>query len=139
MAQFSTGTGHGSSPPPPPSPQRPSTPTPSTITNPFGDSHAVSALSDIDLSNVDQVEMSRFESEPTGEAAVIMDLQDRDGTVREYVATFPLEAISGQRAHQGGKILPHDNWLAIDTLASRNGYDILMGESRCLWPFRSGW
>jgi hypothetical protein len=42
------------------------------------------------------------------EAAVIMDLQDRDGTVREYVATFPLEAISGHRAHQGGEMPPHD-------------------------------
>ncbi|KAN0140711.1 hypothetical protein V8E53_001538 [Lactarius tabidus] len=103
MAQFSMGTGRGISPPPPPGPQRPSTPTPSTFTNPFGDSHAISTLSDMDLSNVDQVEMSRFESEPTGEAAVIMDLHDRDGTTREFVATFPLEAISGHRADQGAE------------------------------------
>ena len=112
--------------PSPPGPPPPSTGTRSTFTNPFSDSHAVSALSDIDVSNVDQVEMSRFESEPTGgqfiicrcvgdetditpEAAFIMDLQDRDGTTREFVATFPLEAISGHRAHQGGEMPPHDN------------------------------
>jgi hypothetical protein len=54
--------------------------------------------------------MSRFESEPTREAAVIMDLQDRDGTTREYVATFPLEAISGQRAHQGAETATIYSW-----------------------------
>ena len=37
-----------------------------------------------------------------------MDLRDRDGTTREFVATFPLEAISGHRAHQGGEMPPHD-------------------------------
>jgi hypothetical protein len=42
------------------------------------------------------------------EAAVIMDLQDRDGTTREFVATFPLEDISGHRAYQGGEMLPHN-------------------------------
>lgn len=73
--------------------------------------------------------MSRYESEPTGgrfiicrgvgddidvspEAAFIMDLQDRDGTTREFVATFPLEAISGHRAHQGGEMLPHDTLIS---------------------------
>jgi len=126
MAQFSAGSGRGSSPPPPPGPQRSSTPTPSTFSNPFGDSHAVSTLSDIDVSNVDQVEMSRFESEPTGEAAIIMGLRDRDGTTREFVATYPLEVISGYWAHQGGEMLPHDKWLAADTFASRNGHGVLI-------------
>ena len=37
-----------------------------------------------------------------------MDLQDRDGTTREFVATFPLEVIPGHRAHHGGEILPHE-------------------------------
>lgn len=37
------------------------------------------------------------------EAAVIIDLQDRDGTTREVVATFPLEATSSHRANEGGE------------------------------------
>ena len=43
------------------------------------------------------------------EGAVIIDLQDRDGTTREVVTTFPLEAIPGHGADEveGGEILPH--------------------------------
>ena len=43
------------------------------------------------------------------EAAVIIDLHNRDGSTQEVVATFPLEAIPGQRADEdeGGEMLPH--------------------------------
>ncbi|KAF8257041.1 hypothetical protein EI94DRAFT_1761230 [Lactarius quietus] len=74
-------------------PQPPPTGTTSTFTNPFADSHAVSSLSDIDVSNVSQVEMTTYESEPTGETAVIYDLHGRDASTQQVVATFSPEII----------------------------------------------
>ena len=43
------------------------------------------------------------------EAAVIIDLQNRDGSTQEVVATFPLEAMLGHRANEdeGGEMLLH--------------------------------
>lgn len=51
--------------------QPPPTGTTSTQTDPFGDAHAVSTLTDIDVGNVDQMEMSTFESEATGGQSII--------------------------------------------------------------------
>jgi hypothetical protein len=43
-------------------------PVPSTLTNPFSDSHAISTLtaSNISVNHVDQVEMTTFQNEDTG-------------------------------------------------------------------------
>ena len=43
------------------------------------------------------------------EAAVIIDLQNRDGTTQEVVATFPLEATSSHTEDEdgGGEMPPH--------------------------------
>jgi len=61
MAQFSDALGGKPTQPPPPP-----TGTTSTHTDPFGDAHAISTLTDIDIGNVDQMEMTTFESEATG-------------------------------------------------------------------------
>ena len=41
------------------------------------------------------------------EAAVVLGLQDHDGTTQEVLAMIPLEVISGDRADEGGEIFPH--------------------------------
>lgn len=86
--------------------------TTSTHSNPFSDSHEASSLADVDVGNLNQVEMSIFESETTGgqfkivvvmtilikstEAAVVLGLHGWDGSIQEVAATIPL-AISGDR------------------------------------------
>ena len=40
--------------------------TTSTHSNPFSDTHEVSTLTDVDISDLNQVEMSTFQSEATG-------------------------------------------------------------------------
>jgi len=99
MAQFSDALGEGGGPQPLPGP----TGTTSTHTDPFGDAHAVPTLTDIDIGNVNQMEMTTFESETTGEAAVILELHGRDGSTQEVVATFPLELRAGNRADEGAE------------------------------------
>ncbi|KAF8494121.1 hypothetical protein F5888DRAFT_1718773 [Russula emetica] len=66
--------------------------------NPFTDSHAViSTLTDVDVNNLDQVEMSTYQEEATNGAAVVLDFVARDKSVQHVVATFPTEASSGDR------------------------------------------
>ncbi len=98
--------------------------TTSTISNPFSDTHEVSSLADVDVGNLNQVEMSTFESEAGGsqfmislivlvtrlimppEAAVVLELHGRDGTTQEVSAKFPLAVVSGDRTDEEGEMLP---------------------------------
>ncbi|KAH9053385.1 hypothetical protein EDB87DRAFT_212977 [Lactarius vividus] len=77
----------------------------STISNPFSDTHEVSSLADVDVGNLNQVEMSTFESEASGKAAVVLELHGRDGTTQEVSAQFPLAVVSGNRTDEEGKML----------------------------------
>ncbi|KAI0299136.1 hypothetical protein B0F90DRAFT_1668778 [Multifurca ochricompacta] len=66
--------------------------------NPFTDSHAISTLStltDVAVGDLDSVEMSTYQSEATGEAAVVLDLYGQDASRQQVVATFPSELFSG--------------------------------------------
>ncbi|KAH9054579.1 hypothetical protein EDB83DRAFT_1126578 [Lactarius deliciosus] len=120
MAQISeaiSGRGPGrGTPPPPPGPPPPSLPlaigTTSTLSNPFSDSHEEPSAADVDVGNLNQVEMSIFESGATGgqfmisvvvlvtsliispEAAIVLELHGRDGTTQEVAATIPLAIVS---------------------------------------------
>ncbi|KAI9444376.1 hypothetical protein BJY52DRAFT_1420819 [Lactarius psammicola] len=70
--------------------------TTSTISNPFSDSHEVSSLADVDVGNLNQVEMSTFQSEARGDAAVVLELHGRDGTTQEVSAKFPLAVVTDE-------------------------------------------
>ncbi|KAH9021442.1 hypothetical protein EDB84DRAFT_1512321 [Lactarius hengduanensis] len=72
----------------------------STISNPFSDTHEVSSLADVDVGNLNQVEMSTFESEASGKAAVVLELHGRDGTTQEVSVNFPLAVVSGNRTDE---------------------------------------
>jgi hypothetical protein len=78
-------------------PQPPPVGTTSTLSNPFSDSHATTSLTDVDVGNLNQVEMSIFQSRATGEAATVLGLHGRDGTTQEVAATIPLPVVSGNR------------------------------------------
>ncbi|KAH9054577.1 hypothetical protein EDB83DRAFT_2616696 [Lactarius deliciosus] len=80
--------------------QPPQLGTTSTISNPFSDTHEVSSLADVDVGNLNQVEMSTFESEASGKAAVVLELHGRDGTTQEVSAQFPLAVVSGDRTDE---------------------------------------
>ncbi|KAI9455514.1 hypothetical protein F5148DRAFT_1225766 [Russula earlei] len=71
--------------------------TASIQTNPFGDSHAISTLTDVTVSDLNEVEMTTFENEATGEAAFVLDLHTRDAAPQHIVATFPTAVFSGER------------------------------------------
>jgi len=78
----------------------------------------------VDVGNLNQVEMSIFESGATGgqlmisvvvlvtrlimspEAAVVLELHGRDGTTQEVAATISLAVASGDRTNEGGETLP---------------------------------
>ncbi|KAH9168184.1 hypothetical protein EDB89DRAFT_1993479 [Lactarius sanguifluus] len=75
----------------------------STLSNPFSDSHEVSSLADVDVSDLNQVEMTVYESEATGDAAVVLDLQGHDASTQQVVATFSPEVIVGNEVHVAGK------------------------------------
>jgi len=81
--------------------QPPAFGTSSTHSDPFSDSHETSSLYDVDVGNLDQVEMSVFESSTTGEAAVVLGLHRRDGTTQEVASTFPLAGVPGGRRNEG--------------------------------------
>ncbi|KAF8270728.1 hypothetical protein EI94DRAFT_1698599 [Lactarius quietus] len=89
MAQISEAIAERATQPPPLG-------TTSTHSNPFSDSHETSSLTDVDVGNLNQVEMSIFESDATGEAAIVLGLHNRDGTIQEVGGTIPFAAISGE-------------------------------------------
>ena len=81
----------------------------STISNPFSDSHEASSLADVDVGNLEQVEMTVFESAAGGqliipvvavmisltmslEAAVVLGLHGRDGSTQEVAGMIPFVA-----------------------------------------------
>jgi len=72
--------------------------TATTRSNPFGDSHAISTLTDIHVDDLDEIELSTFKNEEDGDAAAVLDLVRRDGSTQHLVATFPVEAFSGNSA-----------------------------------------
>lgn len=79
----------------------------STVSNPFSDSHEAPSLAGVNFDNLNQVEMSIFESETergqfmesavvsvmsltkSPEAAFVVGLRDRDGSTQEVAATIP--------------------------------------------------
>lgn len=61
----------------------------------------MSSLADVDVGNLNQVEMSTFESEASGKATVVLELHGRDGTTQEVSANFPLAVVSGNRTDEG--------------------------------------
>lgn len=75
----------------------------STLSNPFSDSHEVSSLADVDVGNLNQMEMTVYESEATGEAAAVIDLQGQDASTQQVVTTFSPEVIVGNEVHLAGK------------------------------------
>jgi len=72
-------------------------PVTSSPRNPFTDSHAISNLTDVAVGDLDEVEMSTYQSEDNSEGAVVMDLHGRDASTTSIVATFPTEVFSGDR------------------------------------------
>jgi len=68
-----------------------------TPRDPFTDSNAISTLTDIasSLEDVDQVDVSTFQNEETGDSAVVWDFHGRDSITQHIVSTFPTEASSG--------------------------------------------
>ncbi|KAI0247182.1 hypothetical protein BJV78DRAFT_955948 [Lactifluus subvellereus] len=68
--------------------------------NPFTDSRVISSLANIAVSDLDRVNMSTYQSEGTGEAAVVLDLHDRDASAQHIVATFPSEVFSGNKTDE---------------------------------------
>jgi len=72
--------------------------TATTRSDPFGDSHAISMLTDIHVDDLDEIELSTFKNEEDSDAAAVLDLTRRDGSTQHLVATFPVEAFSGDRA-----------------------------------------
>jgi len=62
--------------------------------NPFSDSHAISTVSEVSVNDLSRVEMSTYQEEATGEAAVVLDLVAEDESVQHIVATFSTEAFS---------------------------------------------
>jgi len=61
----------------------------STHSNPFTDSHAVSStLSDVNVGDLNQVDVEAYQSEVTGEAAVVLGLHRQDASTQHIVATF---------------------------------------------------
>jgi hypothetical protein len=97
--------------------------TTSSHSNPFSDSHEASSLPDVNVGNLNQVEMSIFESETAGgqliiavgmailiifaDVAVVLGLHGQDGSTQEVAATIPLAVISGDMTKEGGEILPY--------------------------------
>jgi len=71
----------------------------STPRDPFTDSHAISTLTNVSVNDLDQVEMSTFQNEDTGESAVVLDLHGQDSSIQHLVSTFPTEAFSGDRTN----------------------------------------
>jgi hypothetical protein len=69
--------------------------------NPFTDSHAILTLTSVDINDLNRVEMTTYHTGDTGEAALVLDLVAQDESVQHVVATFPTEAISGDRADRG--------------------------------------
>ncbi|KAH9973634.1 hypothetical protein BJV74DRAFT_864166 [Russula compacta] len=70
---------------------------PSTLTDPFSDSHAMSMLTDVAVNDLDQVEMSTYQSEDTRDAAIVWNLHNRDASTQHLVATVSTEVFSGDR------------------------------------------
>jgi len=75
----------------------------STSRNPFTDSHAISTLTDVGVNDLDVVEMSTYQSEDTGEGAVVMDIHGRDAPSKHIVATFPTEVFSDDQTEREGE------------------------------------
>jgi len=75
--------------------------TTSTLSNPFTDAHA--ALKNVSVNDLNAVEMTTYETETTGEAAVVLklDMNNRDASTRHVVATFPTVIFTGDRTDQG--------------------------------------
>ncbi|KAH9033885.1 hypothetical protein EDB85DRAFT_1949295 [Lactarius pseudohatsudake] len=71
--------------------------TTSTHSNPFSDSHAACTLTQIDVGNLNQLDVSTYHSEARGEAAVVLGLQGQDATTQEVLAVIPLEVFSRDR------------------------------------------
>lgn len=71
--------------------------TTSTHSNPFSDSHAACTLTQIDIGNLNQLDVSTYPSEARGEAAVVLGLQGQDATTQEVLAVIPLEVFSRDR------------------------------------------
>ncbi|KAI9452336.1 hypothetical protein F5148DRAFT_1289649 [Russula earlei] len=65
-------------------------------TNPFGDLHAISTLSDVNVNDLNEVEMTTFENEATG-GAVVLNLHTRDAAPQHIVTTFSTAIFSGER------------------------------------------
>ncbi|KAH8989692.1 hypothetical protein EDB92DRAFT_836390 [Lactarius akahatsu] len=102
MAQISEAIAGRGAPPsklPPPS-FPPPLGTTSTLSNPFSDSHEEPSTADIDVGDLNQLEMSIFESGSTGEAAIVLELHGRDGTTQEVATTIPLEVRAGYMADE---------------------------------------
>ncbi|KAH8978652.1 hypothetical protein EDB92DRAFT_549349 [Lactarius akahatsu] len=74
--------------------------TTTTLSDPFSDSHAASTLTDIDVGNLNQLEVSTYHSEARGEAAVVIALQGRDATTQEILGMIPLEVFPGDRTDE---------------------------------------
>lgn len=94
--QISVALGGGATPPSP-------TGTTNPFSNTFGDSPAVTTLTEVDVGNLNQVEMSTFQSEVTGETTVVVELQGLDGTTQEFAATIPFVVVSGDGIGEGAE------------------------------------
>ncbi|KAH9021437.1 hypothetical protein EDB84DRAFT_532326 [Lactarius hengduanensis] len=79
----------------------------STHSNPFSDSHAACTLTQIDVGNLNQLDVSTYHSEARGEAAVVLGLQGQDATTQEVLAVIPLEVFSRDSDRTGEEAETH--------------------------------
>ncbi|KAH9959179.1 hypothetical protein BC827DRAFT_1268957 [Russula dissimulans] len=68
----------------------------STRSHPFSDSRVMSNLTNVPVDGLQDVEMTTYQTEDTGEAAVVFDLHSRHAPTQHIVATFPTVVFSGK-------------------------------------------
>ncbi|KAF8258748.1 hypothetical protein EI94DRAFT_1707698 [Lactarius quietus] len=85
--------------------QQPPIGTTTTHSNPFSDSHETSslddALDDVDVGNLSRFELSVFQSTNAREAAVVVGMENWDGTTQEVSSAFPLPGVRGDMTNEG--------------------------------------
>jgi hypothetical protein len=88
--------------------------------DPFGDAHMISRITDVSVDDLNRVEVSTYQEDDTNgrlyyfntnnhaeyrlEGAVVLELVARNESVQHVVATFPTEAFSGDRTDGEGEI-----------------------------------
>jgi len=68
----------------------------STQRHPFSNSRVMSSLTNVPVDDLQEVEMTTYQTEDTGNGAVVFDLHSRHAPTQHIVATFPTVVFSGE-------------------------------------------